>query len=514
MAQDNKANSKRIAKNTLLLYVRMLFLMVISLYTSRVILNALGVNDFGIYNVVGGVVAMFSILSGSLSAAISRFITFELGKKDEENLRKVFSASVTIQLALSAIIVVLIEVIGVWFLNEKMSIPANRMYAANWVLQFSVVTFVINLISVPYNATIIAHERMSAFAYISIFEGVGKLAVAFFILLAPFDRLIFYSILMCVIAVSVRIIYGTYCKHHFSECSYHFRWDKDLLMKMFGFAGWNFIGASSALLRDQGGNIILNLFFGPAVNAARGVAMQVNNAITGFVTNFMTALNPQITKSYASGDREYMMTLIYQGARLSFYMLLLLSLPVLVNAHYILVIWLKLVPEHAVAFVQLILIFALSESISNPLITAMLATGNIKNYQIVVGGLQLMNLPLAYLCLKLGCQPESVLIISIIISQCCLAARLYMLRGMIGLSSKSYLKRVYLNVILVSLFAAVIPAFLSTKLQESFMTLVIICFVSVITSSLSIFYLGCNAKERALVISKGKKLKTKLTCKN
>ena len=501
---DNQANKKRIAKNTLLLYVRMLFLMVISLYTSRVILNALGVNDFGIYNVVGGVVAMFSILSGSLSAAISRFITFELGKKDEEGLRKVFSASVTIQLALSAIIVVLIEAVGVWFLNEKMSIPANRLYAANWVMQFSVITFVINLISVPYNATIIAHERMSAFAYISIFEGVGKLAVAFLIMLAPFDRLIFYSILMCSIAVAVRLVYGTYCKRHFAECTYHFRWDKELLKKMFGFAGWNFIGATSAILRDQGGNIILNLFFGPAVNAARGIANQVNNAITGFVTNFMTALNPQITKSYASGDHDYMMTLIYQGARLSFYMLLLLSLPVLVNTHYILVIWLKLVPEHAVAFVQLILIFALSESISNPLVTAMLATGNIRNYQILVGGLQLMNLPLAYICLKLGCRPESVLIVAIIISQCCLAARLYMLRSMIGLSSKKYLTKVYFNVIFVSILGACVPVFLSTQLKECFATLILLCFVCVITTSMSIFFVGCSSKERVFVINKGR----------
>lgn len=335
----------------------------------------------------------------------------------------------TIQLAFSAIIVILIEAVGVWFLNEKMSIPANRMYAANWVMQFSVITFVINLVSVPYNATIIAHERMSAFAYISIFEGVGKLAIAFLVTLATFDRLIFYSILMCSIAVAVRLVYGTYCKRHFVECTYHFRWDKKLLKRMFGFAGWNFIGATYAILRDQGGNIILNLFFGPAVNAARGIANQVNNAITGFATNFMTALNPQITKSYASGDHEYMMTLIYQGARLSFYMLLFLSLPVIVNTHYILVVWLKLVPEHAVVFVQLILIFALSECISNPLVTAMLATGNIRNYQIVVGGLQILNLPLSYICLKLGGRPESVLVVAIIISQCCLAARLYMLKG-------------------------------------------------------------------------------------
>lgn len=511
---DSQANKKRIAKNTLLLYVRMLFLMVISLYTSRVILNALGVNDFGIYNVVGGVVAMFSILSGSLSSAISRFITFELGKGDEENLKKVFSASVTIQLVLSAIIVVLIEAVGVWFLNAKMSIPANRIYAANWVLQFSVITFVINLISVPYNSTIIAHERMSAFAYISILEGVGKLAIAFLIMVSPIDRLIFYAILMCAIAVTIRFVYGYYCKKHFVECNYHFRWDKKLLKNMFGFAGWNFIGASSALLRDQGGNIILNLFFGPTVNAARGIANQVNNAITGFVTNFMTALNPQITKSYASGDRDYMMSLIFQGARLSYYMLLFLSLPVLVNTHYILVIWLKLIPEHAVTFVQLILIFALSESISNPLVTAMLATGKIRNYQIVVGGLQMMNLPVAYICLKLGCIPESVLIVSIVISQCCLAARLYMLRKMIGLSSIKYLKEVYLNIIIVSVVAAILPVILTYKLQEGLITFLILCFVCVFTSGLSIFYIGCNQKERIFAITKIRALYGKIFIKN
>lgn len=346
----------------------------------------------------------------------------------------------TIQLLLSLIIVVLIESVGVWFLNAKMTIPADRITAANWVLQFSIITFVINLISIPYNAAIIAHERMSAFAYISILEAVCKLAIAFLIMVSPMDRLVFYAILMCVVSVIVRFTYGHYCKKHFTECTYHFHWDKDILKKMFGFAGWNFIGASSAVLRDQGGNIVINLFYGPSVNAARGIAIQVNNAVSGFVSNFMTALNPQITKSYASGDKEYMMALIYQGARLSFYMLLLLSLPILINTHYILIIWLKLLPEHAVLFVRLILVFAMCESISNPLITAMLATGNIRNYQIVVGGLQMMNLPVSYICLRLGCMPESVLIVAIVISQCCLVARLYMLRGMIGLSFIQYIK--------------------------------------------------------------------------
>ena len=314
---NSSSNNKRIAKNTLLLYIRMLFLMVVSLYTSRVVLNALGVEDFGIYNVVGGVVAMFSMLSGSLSAAITRFITYELGTGNKENLKKIFSSSVTIQIGLAVLIALLAEAVGVWFLNVKMNIPDARMVAANWVFQFSILTFAINLISVPYNASIIAHERMSAFAYISILEAIGKLAIAFLITVSPMDRLIFYSLLMCAVALLVRLVYGYYCKKHFEECTYHFLWDKELLKRMFGFAGWNFIGASSAVLRDQGGNVVINLFCGPVVNAARGIASQVNTAVHGFVSNFMTALNPQITKSYASGNRDYMMTLIFQGAWLS-----------------------------------------------------------------------------------------------------------------------------------------------------------------------------------------------------
>ena len=388
-------------------------MMAVSLYTSRVVLNALGVEDFGIYNVVGGVVAMFTVLSGSLSAAISRFITYELGKGNQENLNKIFSSAITIQLGLAGIIILLAETVGIWFLNVKMNIPEIRMEAANWVFQFSILTFAINLISVPYNASIIAHEKMSAFAYISILEAIGKLAIAYLIVVSPMDKLIFYAILMCIVALIVRFTYGNYCKRHFSECTYHFIWDKQLLKQMFGFAGWNFIGASSAVLRDQGGNVVINLFCGPTVNAARGIAFQVNTAVNQFVTNFMTALNPQITKSYAAGNKEYMMTLIFQGARLSFYMLLLLSLPILINTHYILGLWLKLVPDHAVLFVQLVLIFAMSESISQPLITAMLATGKIRNYQIIVGGLQMMNLPISYLLLRLGFFPEIVIIVAI-----------------------------------------------------------------------------------------------------
>ena len=456
MQQDNSANSKRIAKNTLLLYVRMLFLMLISLYTSRVILNALGVEDYGIYNVVGGVVTMFSVLSGSMSSAISRFITFELGTGNAERLKKIFSSSVTIQALLALIIIVLAETIGLWFLNQKMVIPDTRVVAANWCFQFSIVTFAVNLVSIPYNASIIAHEKMSAFAYISIIEGLGKLLIAWGIAIAPFDKLLFFAVMVAIFAWSIRLVYATYCKRNFPECTYCFAFDYDLLKQMFGFAGWNFIGASSAILRDHGGNIILNIFYGPAVNAARAISVKVSTVVTSFVQNFMMALNPQITKSYAIGNKSYMFKLIFQGARLSYYILLLLCVPILLNTHFILVLWLKLVPDHTVLFVQLFLLFAMSESISNPLVIAMQATGKIKNYQIVVGSLQMMNLPIAYLCLYLGAIPESIVLVAIVISQCCLAARLFMLRKMIGLQVRLYLRKVYLNILFVTLIALIL----------------------------------------------------------
>ena len=500
--QDPSTNSKRVAKNTLLLYFRMLFLMLISLYTSRVILNALGVEDYGIYNVVGGVVTMFSLLSGTLSAAISRFITFELGKNNIEKLKRVFSCSVTIQIGLAFIILVLSETVGLWFLNEKLVIPGNRLIAANWCYQLSIVTFLINLISIPYNAAIIAHEKMSAFAYISILEAIGKLAVAWCITINPIDRLVFYAFMVAVIAWIIRLVYGWYCKRHFEECTYHFIYDHILLKQMFGFAGWNFIGASSAVLSTQGVNIVLNLFMGPTVNAARAISVKVNTVITGFVHNFMIALNPQITKSYANGDKTYLFKLIFQCARLSYYILLLLSLPVIFSTHYILVVWLNLVPPHTELFVKLILILAMSDSISNPLITAMLATGNIRNYQIIVGGIQMMNLPISYLCLYYGAIPESVVIVAIVLSQFSLGARLFMLRGMIGINIREYLRIVYLNVIKVTVIAAFFPMILSLYMSESVYKFVIIVLVTILFTIMTELFIGCNKEERLIVSRK------------
>lgn len=508
---NESQNNRRIAKNTLFLYARMFLMMIISLYTSRVVLNALGVDDYGIYNVVGGVVTLFTVLSGSLSAAIQRFITFELGCGDKERLKRVFSTSINVQVALIIIITILLETIGLWFLNNKMVIPDDRMYAANWLFQFSVITFAINLWSIPYNAEIIAHEKMSVFAYISIFEGVAKLIIAFLILYEPFDRLIYYGLLVLVVSIIVRFIYSWYCNRQFEECRYSFIYDKELLKSMFGFSGWNFIGAASAVLRDQGGNIILNMFFGPAVNAARGVAMSINSTIHGFTTNFMMSLNPQITKNYASGNHDYMFKLIFQGARLSFYILFIVALPIIITAPFLLKIWLGTVPEHAASFTRLVIVFTLSECLASPLITATLATGRIRNYQLIVGGCQLLNLPVSYVLLRLGLAPESVFVVAIVISVLCEMFRLIILKNLINLSVATFLKDVYLNVIMVSVISCLLPIALSFFCPlNNGGSFTILALASLLSAVLTIYFVGCTESDRIVIHKVINKLYTRI----
>lgn len=494
--QDELTKSKRIAKNTLLLYFRMMLLTVVTLYTSRVILNALGVIDYGVYNVVGGVVTMFTVLSGSLTAAITRFLTFEIGTGNQERLKAVFSTSVTIQILIMLIVLLFAETLGLWFVNEKLVIPPERLAAANWCYQFSVVTFCVNLISVPYNAAIVAHERMSAFAYISIFQALGILCIALAISHVSFDALIFYSSMVALLSVIIRVIYGIYCKYHFEECTYHFVLDKSLLKEMFSFAGWNFIGSSAYIVREQGGTIITNIFFGPSVNAARAIAMKISSVVMSFVQNFMIALNPQITKSYASGDREYLMKLLFQGSRFSYYILLMLALPIILNTPYLLSIWLGLVPNYTVIFIQLTLVLILSESISNPLITAMLATGKIRVYQLVVGGINMLNIPLDYFLLRDGAPPDSIIIVAIFLGQLCLAFRLFLLKKMIGLDWRRFLCKVYLNVILVSILSIIPPAFLGILIEDGLLRFILITFLTVISTVLFICIVGLTKSDK------------------
>ena len=350
----NISNTTRVAKNTLLLYMRTILVMVISLFTSRVVLNTLGVENFGIYNVVGGMVAMFAVISGALSSSISRYITVELGKgNDLRRLSIIFSTSVNIQIVIAILIAVLGEIIGLGYIFNKMTIPFERINAAIWVLQCSLLIFCVNLVSVPYNACIIAHEKMSAFAYVSLLEITLKLLVVYLLWISPIDKLIAYALLLVVVAVLIRLVYGFYCKRHFKEATYHFVIDKALTKEMTSFAGWNFLTNTSYIFNTQGVNLLINSFFGLTLNAARGIATQVDAAIMQFVNNFMTALNPQITKSYAAGEYENMNNLICRGAKFSFYLVLLFTLPVYLETEYILRLWLKIVPDNTVVFLCL-----------------------------------------------------------------------------------------------------------------------------------------------------------------
>lgn len=502
------SNTIRIAKNTLVLYARMLFLMVVSLYTSRVILNALGVEDYGIYNVVGGVVTMFSMLTGSLSSAISRFITFELGKGNLDSLKKIFSSSITIQAGIALIIAVLAECIGLWFLNAKMDIPDDRLTAANWCFQFSIITFAINLINVPNHAAIIAHEKMSAFAYMSILEALGKLTIAWCISINPIDRLIFYGLMLTALSFTVRVIYAWYCKRNFEECTYHFVYDSELLKKMFSFAGWNFLGAGSAHLMNQGVNLLSNVYFGVTVNAARGIATQVDHAIMQFVNNFTTAVNPQITKSYASNQKDYMFSLIFRGAKFSYFLVLLFAIPIICETPIILKLWLKIVPDHTVNFVRLAVAISMILVLSKTMVTAMLATGDIKKYQLIVGGLGMLVLPIAWGLFALGFPPEVAYLSIIVIFVCQWVCRLYLLREMIGMSIKKYFQKVMYRVMLTTALAFPVPLLICFMVESSIARFVTITIVSLILTAFVILLVGMDKVERQFILSQiGSKIK-------
>ena len=507
---DNSTNTKRIAKNTLVLYVRMLFLMLVTLYTSRVILDALGVEDYGIYNVVGGFVSMFALISAALTSACSRFLNFELGKGDIERQNVVFSTAVTIQWGLAIVVAVLSEAIGVWYVNNVMVLPAERLTAANWCFQFSVFNFCMNLITVPYNASIIAHEKMKTFAYMGLFQGIAQLGISFLVYFEPFDRLVFYALLLMLLQFLIRYMYQVYCRKHFEECHYRFVLDKPLLKHMFSYSLWHLVGNGAAVMKEHGVNLVLNYFFGPVVNSARGLANQIFGAVNQLVSNFMMAMNPQITQSYAKGDLKYMLNLVYKGSKFSFYLVFILSLPIIINAQFILGLWLKQVPEYTVVFTQLTLVVMLLSALSKPLITAQNATGNVRDYQLIVGGINILNLPGSFICLYFGCNPQSVVIVAIVVEVIAFMARVYMLpRTIPSFNPLTFLTNIGLKCLLVAGIAVIPAIIVDSSLPENFFTFAFNALFSMCISSVIILYWGCSYNERILILSKVKSLSSK-----
>ena len=496
-------NNKRIAKNTLFLYFRQILVMAVSLYTVRVVLEALGEEDYGIYNAVGGFVAMFNILSGALSVAIGRFITYEMGQPDVTTFRlqRIFSSSLLIQVAMGVTICLLIGTFGVWFVENKMVIPAERMDVTLYVLGFSTLSFFINLLSIPYNALIIAHEQMKAFAYISIVEVALKLAVAYLLIVAPLDKLWLYALSMVVVSLIIRFIYAVYCKRHFEECRFVRGFDKGLLSKMFVFSGWAFLGNGSFVLKEHGVNILLNMFCGPAVNAARGITSQVTSAVTLFVSNFMQAVNPQITKFYSSGNLQEMHRLIFKSSRFSFYLMLILGIPLMKGIDYALDLWLVSVPDHTALFIQLLMIFCLMDSLVQPLMTGLLAEGNIRVYEIALVVLNVGNVILSYVALKCGYAPESVYVISIVVEVGIIAARVWLSGKAYRLPVKQYCVEVLANACLVSTIIGVFARWIRLSLSQAWASFVAEVLAVFLFTGLVVYVLGLTRNERAFLLS-------------
>lgn len=499
-------NNKRIAKNTIFLYFRMLFLLGVGLFTSRVVLSSLGAQDYGIYNVVGGFISMFTIFNAGLTSATQRFITFDLGKGNLKELRDTFSTCVIIYMMIGLVILVVAEVGGVWFLENKLTIPTDRLYAARWVFQLSLITLIIGLVSTPYNALIVSYERMGAFAWISIYEALAKLAVAYQIYVTSYDKLIVYAVMLCIVQLSVRIIYNVYCNRNFKESKviFNFNWAK--IKKIYGFTGWAMFGGLASIGFTQGLNVLLNMFFNPVVNAARGVAVQVQNIINGFVLNFQTALNPQIIKSYAKGDTSYMFKLIFASSKFSFLLLFVMSLPVMLEAETLLGLWLKEVPQYTPLFFRLIIITTMIDGISNPFMRAVDATGNIKKYQIIVGGILLMIVPVSYVVLRLGGAPYSVFIVHICMSFLAFLMRLYLVRKLINYSIMMYWKNVLSRLIVVVIISVVFSLFVRAKMEPSLSRLVAVSLISVSAVLLLSYNIALLPNERALLKNKFKSI--------
>lgn len=502
MQSSNRENSKRIAKNTLLLYVRMIFTMFVALFTSRIVLETLGVEDYGIYNVVGGVVVMFSLFTSSLSAAISRFLTFELGINNKIRLNLIFSSSINVLLLFSLALLILIEIVGVWFLNSKLNIPVERMNAANWVMQCSIIVFIINLISVPYNAAIISHEKMSAFAYISVLEAIMKLGVAYLLYISLFDKLITYALLLIIVSLIIRMVYGIYCNKHFEECKYRRVLDKSFLKEMCSFAGWNMLGSGAYLFNTQGVNIISNLYFGVSINAARGIATQIEGVIRQFVTNFTTAINPQITKSYAAGNMEYMFTLVCRGAKYSYFLMFLFVVPFMYEADIILELWLHNVPEYTAVFLRLTIWGALFDILGNATANAAWATGNVQRYYKYVATIGSLVFPLSLIAFTCGMPPAAAYVIFIVIYILLIFVKLHIIKGLLAFPSIMFFREVLSRIFPVTLLSFILPGIFYWTMEESIMRFLLVSVVGVLSTLGCIYYWGLEVSEKQVVADK------------
>lgn len=497
-----QTSNKQIAKNTIFLYMRMIVSIAVNLYTVRVLWDVLGVDNYGIYNVVGGIVMMFAFLNNAMISSSQRFISYELGRGDKERLQKTFSISVTVHILLAVAVLILAETIGLWFLNEKLNIPVERMEAANWVYQCSILAFMLNIVSVPYNACIVAHEHMKIYGYFGILDVILKLVLVLIVAILPFDRLIAYAILILIESAIMRLFYGIYCSKHFEECHYRRFKDKYLMKDMFSFAGWSFLGNMGISVRDQGTNIILNMFFGVAVNAAKGIASQVGSVINGFASNFTMAVNPQITKRYAAGEYESMIQLIYNGCKFALLLMSIVVIPVIFSADTLLHLWLGDVAPYTAGFLQLALLMSLVDCVISPIITALQATGKIKKFQIIVSCIMIANLPMSWLWLKFDYNPYVVMFLAIATSIIALVARLMLLHELVSFSYRKFFLNVYARTLPCIIISSVFAWVCSSWFNHNFIGLVGFASITVLFSLIIIFFIALSSDQKQFIINK------------
>lgn len=475
----------------------MFLTMGVGLYTSRLVLQTLGVEDYGIYGLVGGIVTMFAFLNSAMSSATQRYLSFDIGKGDSIKLKQTFNATLNIHILIAGIIFILAETIGLWFVNYKLNIPAERMVAANWVYQFSIFTFILGVIQVPYNALLIAREHMNVYAYMSIIEVVLKLVIVLILVKFGEDKLILYALLTFAVSFIIRTLYKIYCKKHFKEATYQFYYDKAYYKELLSYSGWNLFGNIAAIARGQGSNILLNLFFGPIANAAYSITLMVQGIIGTFVSNFQTALNPQITKNYAKGDVEASLNLMFKSSKFSYFAMFILVVPFLYNIDYVMHLWLGNIPPYATQFIQLALIYSLIETISNPLMTGLQATGKISKYQMIVGGLIFLNLPFVWVIFKLTNTSYYMYISFISVSILALQLRLIFIKKLMNVNIYNFYKKVLLRIVAVCIPTSIILFYGNKEIgiASGFIELILQSIVITLVNLSLIYMLGLSKKE-------------------
>ncbi|MGM9825353.1 MAG: lipopolysaccharide biosynthesis protein [Paludibacteraceae bacterium] len=495
---DNLSN-KRIAKNTFLLYLRQVLVMLVSLYTSRVVLSVLGAIDFGIYNVVGGIVVLFSFIYGLMTNATQRFLNYEMGRQRYDNVHRVFCMGVNVHFILSLVMLLLCETIGLWFFKTRLNIPDERLNAAFWVFQVSIVNTFVNVNRVPYNASIIAYERMNFYAYLSIFEVILRLLLILILDVMPFDKLVIYSLLILGLNILCFIVYRIYCRRKLPVTHFEFMWDKHLFHKLFSYSGWSLLGGVANLSASQGLSFLLNIFTGVLTNAALGIANQVSSALNTFVINFQTAFTPQLVKSYAAGDKNFFFSLIFRSSRFSYYLLLILGVPCIVFCEDILNLWLVEVPHYATEFTRLLIIFCMIDAMSGPLWYSVQATGNIRTYQIIMSICIISNLPLSYAVLKLGLSPVYCFVVRVLINLLTHIVRIFYLKRIMDFPSLVYLRDVMIPICLVTMGSVILPI----ALYMPGLPLWRLCgsiIISMIVTIVIIWFVGMKKEERIMIM--------------